>query len=253
MTNGILRWVRIAAGLLIAFGAVGAHAAPAHCSYGYQDSSCVTPQYRSPQTAPTCSTDAGWLTVTPAKWIGSGFTSPQCTYQPPKTCQVGYTQTSPPVWNGASWSEPGCTLTFSPSAPGVAAGICNAAVASGNVKVVGIGYGNGSAAASQFKLYQDYAQVIWAQDGNYNFRWPTWAYAEVYPKILISNTQIDLGIPQSAQTLDYWYFATYTGPSFVADEGAAIEYNTYLAGCALTSDGNVDGVVMMPTFPISSN
>lgn len=251
MTNRISRWMRFAAGLLIALGSVGAHAAPAHCSYGYQDSSCLTPQYRAPQTAPTCSTDAGWTTLTPAKWIGSRFTSPQCSYQAPPTCLAGYTETSPPVWNGASWSAPGCTPTFSPSVPGIAAGICTAAVASGNVKVSGIGYGTGNLLGSQFSKYQDYTQVTWQIDGNYSFRWPTWSYSEVYPKILIGNTQIAMGLPQSAETGDYWYFATYTGPTFVASEGAGDTYNTYLVGCALTSTGSVDGVVMMPDFPVS--
>lgn len=60
-----------------------------------------------------------------------------------------------------------------------------------------------------------------------------------------------MGIPQSAQTQDYWFYATYTGPTFEANEGAGDQYNTFLAACALTSTGSVDGVVMTPMFPVT--
>lgn len=51
-------------------------AAPALCSPGYQDSTCVSP-------------------------IQHGAI-------PPPVCPAGYTQTNPPVWMGAVWSAPGC-------------------------------------------------------------------------------------------------------------------------------------------------
>ncbi|MCP3724678.1 hypothetical protein M3I53_16355 [Paraburkholderia sp. CNPSo 3272] len=104
MKNGMSRWKRFALGLILLLGAASAKAeAPAHCSYGYQDSSCLGPQYRAPQTPPTCSTGVGWTTLTPAKWIGSGFTQPACHYDAPPTCAPGYDQQSAPVWNGSEW------------------------------------------------------------------------------------------------------------------------------------------------------
>ena len=62
-----------------------ASAAPALCSPGYQDSTCVSP-------------------------IQHGAI-------PPPVCPAGYTQTNPPVWMGAGWSTPGCQP---PSPPPVA-------------------------------------------------------------------------------------------------------------------------------------
>jgi hypothetical protein len=98
-------------------GFANAYAAPGHCSYGYQDSSCITPQYRAPEPPPGCSTDAGWTTLTSAKWMGSGYTQPACHYDAPPTCRAGFTQTSDPVWNGSSWSAPECTPDRLPENP----------------------------------------------------------------------------------------------------------------------------------------
>lgn len=67
----------------------GALAAPALCSPGYQDSTCVSP-------------------------IQHGAI-------PPPVCPAGYTQTNPPVWLGSVWSAPGCQPPSPPPVPVVPA------------------------------------------------------------------------------------------------------------------------------------
>lgn len=111
--------------VLTASGA--ATAGPARCSYGNQDSTCVTPLTTAWQAAPTCSTDPGWTTVGAAQWIGSKWTSPSCSYQPAPTCPGGFTQTSAPWWNGSSWVGLGCQ----PSIPPDPTPACSAAIPSG--------------------------------------------------------------------------------------------------------------------------
>jgi hypothetical protein len=80
------------------------NAAPVLCSPGYQDASCASPLSAPPQTAPTCSTDAGWQTITAAIWIGSQYSTPVCSYTAPPTCPSGSTQVTPATWNGTAWS-----------------------------------------------------------------------------------------------------------------------------------------------------
>ena len=87
----------------------GALANPVVCSPGYMDSTCVTPISKAPQPAPACSTGAGWTTVSPARWLGSGWSQPTCSYTPPPTCPSGYNETTSPTWNGSSWVGLGCT------------------------------------------------------------------------------------------------------------------------------------------------
>lgn len=90
-------------------------AGPARCSYGNQDSTCVTAIQAAPIPQPQCSTGAGWTTVSASFWQGSQWSAPQCNYQAPPTCPNGYAQQSPPVWNGSSWVGIACV----PQAPQV--------------------------------------------------------------------------------------------------------------------------------------
>jgi hypothetical protein len=85
-------------------------AAPVRCSWGYQDSTCTAGLARAPAPAPTCSTDPGWTTASPARWIGSQYSAPQCNYQAPPSCPTGYTQTAAPSWNGSNWVGLGCAV-----------------------------------------------------------------------------------------------------------------------------------------------
>lgn len=103
-------WLKVVflAGILL-FGRA-ALAAPVTCSYGYQDSTCGSFLSNAPQAAPTCPGSAGWTTAVAAKWIGSQYSAPQCSYQAAPTCPTGYTQTVAPAWNGSSWGSPGCVL-----------------------------------------------------------------------------------------------------------------------------------------------
>lgn len=278
MENGMSRWKCVALGLILLLGAASAKAeAPAHCSYGYQDSSCITPQWRAPQTPPTCSTDAGWITLTPAKWMGSGFTQPQCNYQAPPSCPTGWQEISGPSWNGSAWVGLSCQI---PPAPGPntcqygfasgptwngsswvyscnaqplnPAAICTAAAASGTVIVGGSGYNRQAVAGSQFTQYQNFSQIVWGANSDHYFTWPTMAYDDPFGNIDINNGAAVLGLPQSSWTVDSWYFGTYTGPQFPGDDGTL--YNTYFAACALTPTGSIDGagVQMTPTSPHSA-
>jgi hypothetical protein len=106
MKNFVLRLIMVMAGMLVGHSAF---AAPAVCSWGYQDSTCLTPLRGSGPAAPTCS-GQGVITVTPAVWQGSHWSQPTCQTLAPPTCPAGETQTSAPVWNGSSWSAPGCFL-----------------------------------------------------------------------------------------------------------------------------------------------
>lgn len=101
-------WFRVMllGGILLA--GRGAFAAPVTCSYGYQDSTCGTNLYNAPQVAPTCPGTAGWITTASARWIGSQFSAPSCSYQAPPTCPNGFTQTSPATWDGSGWVGLGC-------------------------------------------------------------------------------------------------------------------------------------------------
>jgi hypothetical protein len=83
-------------------------AAPTRCAPGYQDATCLTPIGHAVETAPACSNAAGWTTIAPAAWIGSGYTSPQCSFQAAPTCPAGDTQTQAPTWNGSTWVGLAC-------------------------------------------------------------------------------------------------------------------------------------------------
>lgn len=120
--------------LVIAFFSQAAFAqtpySPARCSYGNQDSTCVTPLYTRWQAAPTCPSDPGWTTAVAAAWIGSKYTQPQCAYQPPPTCPSGQVQTAAPVWNGSSWVGMSCNPPPGGD-PGNIAAMCSAQIPSG--------------------------------------------------------------------------------------------------------------------------
>lgn len=92
---------------------------PVHCSGGYQDSACNTTLLRAPQSAPTCSSTDGWVTVAPAKWIGSKWAAPVCNYTPQPSCPSGYVESSAAVWTGSSWTSPSC---LQPPAPTCSSG-----------------------------------------------------------------------------------------------------------------------------------
>ncbi|WP_152035601.1 hypothetical protein [Paraburkholderia caledonica] len=102
-----------AASLFSAVIAQIALANPVVCSPGYWDATCNPRINAGYQAAPTCSSDPGWTTVSPAQWQGSHFSSPQCNYQAPPSCPAGTTQSVAPAWNGAAWVG----LSCQPNAP----------------------------------------------------------------------------------------------------------------------------------------
>jgi hypothetical protein len=112
--SNMLRIARTALLFAITFWTGSVFAGPARCSYGNQDSTCITPIAAAPQPQPECSTAAGWTTTTASTWIGSKWTAPSCHYQPPPSCAAGYTETTAPTWTGSYWTAPGCILAFSP-------------------------------------------------------------------------------------------------------------------------------------------
>ncbi len=101
----IARLLLLAGLLLVGRTAI---AGPLHCAYGNQDSTCVPTISAGWQTPPTCSTAPGWTTVTPATWIGSQYTTPQCNYQAQPVCPPDDITTSPAAWNGSQWVGLGC-------------------------------------------------------------------------------------------------------------------------------------------------
>jgi hypothetical protein len=105
---------------LIVLACLGSHAAmagPVRCSVNNQDSSCIGHITTAWQTPPTCPNIAGYTTVASARWIGSGYSAPQCNFQAAPTCPASYTQTQAPGWNGSSWSAPGCAPPTPPPPP----------------------------------------------------------------------------------------------------------------------------------------
>jgi hypothetical protein len=109
-----------------------AFATPVQCSAGYQDSTCLTPIRQGPTAAPTCSTGAGWTTVSPAVWQGYQWSQPQCAYQSQPVCPSGYTTASAATWTGSSWTQPVCVppqAQTPPPPPQTAAQACQIAIA----------------------------------------------------------------------------------------------------------------------------
>lgn len=110
---------RIAVFLVACFALAGIASAapPVRCSPGFQDSSCTGFLQNAQQTAPTCSTDPGWRTTSPAVWAGSKYVAPTCSYTAAPTCPSGFDQTAAPTWNGASWTGLACQQRALPSSP----------------------------------------------------------------------------------------------------------------------------------------
>ncbi len=115
--------------ICVSLGSHVVQAGPVRCSVNNQDSSCLTPISTTWQTAPTCPASAGWTTITPAKWIGSQYSAPQCNYQAPPSCPPGYDQNAAPTWNGSSWVGQVCIPSAPPPPP--ATSLCQAAVPAG--------------------------------------------------------------------------------------------------------------------------
>lgn len=104
-------------------------AGPARCSYGNQDSTCVTPIRSAPIPQPQCSTGPGWSTASGSVWQGSQWSAPQCNYVSAPTCPSGYDTVAAPVWSGSSWTQPTCTPSVAQDQTKNWAQICNQAAA----------------------------------------------------------------------------------------------------------------------------
>ncbi|MBN3761093.1 hypothetical protein [Burkholderia sp. Ac-20365] len=115
------------------FACATVFASPVLCTPGFQDSTCAPLLYREADPQPQCSSGPGWTTVVASTWIGSQWSTPQCSYQPPPTCPAGYTETAPPQWNGTTWVGQVCAPPAPP--PSASASFedqLNACVAYGN-------------------------------------------------------------------------------------------------------------------------
>lgn len=210
MKNRLSRWKRAVFGIALLLGMASANAAPAHCSYGYQDSSCITPQYRAPQTPPAgCSTAAGWTTVTAAKWMGSGYTQPVCSYQTPPTCPDGYLVAAQPSWNGTNWVGLACQLPPASPDPG---GSCEALV--------------------DHNTYHGQYAYVWTRESK-----------------SVSYSATQNGIPSSAVTYEAIRDSSnnvdvaWTGPTYT-DESLCVTSNVWHAWCYVNdSSGESYGVL----------
>ena len=107
-----MRATRVLRILLILALSLQGHAAFAQsvagCGTGNQDSTCLTPLRNAPQTPSTCPSEPGVTTVTPAVWIGSQYTQPQCNVQAQPTCPSGDITLVAAAWTGATWTQPVC-------------------------------------------------------------------------------------------------------------------------------------------------
>ncbi|MFX1670942.1 hypothetical protein PWR63_01310 [Paraburkholderia sp. A2WS-5] len=117
----------------------------------------------------------------------------------------------------------------------------------GNVTIFGVGFGWNTANASQFTKYQDFSRWYWGPNTDHYLNWPTYSTDDPFTNIEIMNAQVGMKLPNSAATTDAWYFGTYSGPTFENFDGSL--WNTYMATCALSPSGTVDGVVMIPMVP----
>jgi hypothetical protein len=104
-------------------------------------------------------------------------------------------------------------------------------------------------ATSQFTPYVAFFQIGWSGAAQ-NWQWPTYTIYE-YPSNFISNAAIYMGLPISSHNTNTWYAATYTGPSFQNDIGNL--YNGYTTICSIDANGNLAGIVQMPTAPSTPN
>ncbi|MGW9761117.1 hypothetical protein BCO37747_04806 [Burkholderia contaminans] len=57
------------------------HAAPARCSSGYQDNTCLTPIWHDRVAPPMC--PPGYTQTSAPRWVGSRWTNPGCQPPPP--------------------------------------------------------------------------------------------------------------------------------------------------------------------------
>ncbi len=121
--------IRVCLVVSMLFGGSAAMAGPARCSVNNQDSTCVGTITTGWQTAPTCPSSAGWTMITPAKWIGSQYSAPQCNYQNPPTCPGGFHETVPASWNGSNWVGQQCQPNATQATD--VANACNAHIPSG--------------------------------------------------------------------------------------------------------------------------
>jgi hypothetical protein len=242
----ILRWVFALAGALVASEGF-AH--PIDCTPRYSDSHCVTPIRSGAIPAPTCPSAPGYSTITPAVWAGYRWTQPECSsYQAPPTCPTGYVQTTAPSWNGSAWIGMSCEqpVPRQPDGPTT----CLNAASSGNIMVQSLWVSpRRYVATSQFTPYVAFFQITWSGAAR-NWQWPTYSIYE-YPSNFISNAAIYMQLPISSQNTNTWYAATYTGPSFQNDIGSI--YNGYTTICSIDANGNLAGIVQMPTAPSTPN
>lgn len=111
--NRLKRLIRIAAGLLSLLAPSLAFAGST-CVFGAQDNTCLTRIVNAPEVASSCSTGAGYQTVTPAVWQGSQWSQPVCSYTAPPTCVSGTSQTTAPTWDGTQWVGQVCTVVSPP-------------------------------------------------------------------------------------------------------------------------------------------
>ncbi|WP_321817831.1 MULTISPECIES: hypothetical protein [unclassified Paraburkholderia] len=247
MKSKITVWKSLIVGLTILLANTGAQAAPAHCSYGYQDSSCLTPQYRAAQTAPTCSSDAGWVTVTPAKWMGSGFTSPQCSYVAAPGCPSGFDVAVAPTWTGAGWTAPACVAAAPPPPPDPQV-VCTAAIAAMSMRFTSFNYAS-AATVTGASLTQTSSWIQVADS-------PDWSHDWVFPGYTIhdfngTSDNWNDSIALKSSHSDAYYRASFTGPPYFGQdyEDNGNPWRGYVGVCAINTSGALDGAYFMMYYP----
>jgi hypothetical protein len=175
--NGVTKAIRTVL-LLVALWATsqGAFASAAGCPSGYQDNTCLSRLVFGAETPQQCPTSPGYTTVSPAQWIGSQYSAPQCNYEAPPSCPPGYVQGGP-NWNGSSWVDLSCI----PQAPAIPTIVASAgfyvwetceSMTNGNqsgtmpVLVYKATWSNGSTSYYQYWLSKTW-EVLQDSSGNY--------------------------------------------------------------------------------------
>jgi hypothetical protein len=131
----ILRQALIVFAAIAPFAFAGvAAAAPAVCSVGNADSTCMKGAVISAavQTPPTICTGAGETVQSAPRWTGSVYTSGSCNYTPPPQCPPNTVQQGTLAWSGSEWVGSNCIPSWANQTgwtpPGSPLGNCELAI-----------------------------------------------------------------------------------------------------------------------------
>jgi hypothetical protein len=119
---------------------------------------------------------------------------------------------------------------------------------SGAVTLGGNGISIRSVAGSTFSQYTSFIAVPYGSSAYFTWSYPQYEMSDAFPTVDINNATSWLKLGTAAMTSDSWYGATFTGPSYL-DQNGTQTYNGYLGMCGIDANGNLAGVVLTPVYP----